>query len=222
MSRARGFSLFEVLLATALLATGLALAFAALGNATRATAAAEEGARRAERLRAVQAFMRRQLEGAMALPVEAPAPGRDLVVFEASPERLSFVAPMPGYLSQGGPHVNTFELVRGAGGMRLEFRHALLAPEGPVGSDRPPEVLLEGLAEASFDVRALGPDGLPLPWQADWDNTAEVPRLVRLRARFTDPRARWPELVVAPRVGQTALAVLPLPTTPPDDDGDGR
>lgn len=220
MSRARGFSLVEVMLATALLAAGLALAFAALRNATQATTAAEEGARRAERLRAVQAFLRRQLEGAMALPVEAPAPGRDLVVFEASAERLRFVAPMPGYLSRGGPHVNTFELVRGAGGLRLEFRHALLAPEGPVESDRPPEVLLEGLAEAAFDVRALGPDGLPQPWQSDWENTAEVPRLVRLRARFEEPRARWPDLVVAPRIGQTALAVPTPPTAPPDDGGE--
>lgn len=222
MKRTTGFSLVEVMLATALLAAGLALAFTALRNATQATTAAGEGARRAERLRAVQAFMRRQLEGAMALPVEAPAPGQDLVVFEASDERLRFVAPMPGYLSQGGPHVNTFELVRGAGGLRLEFRHELLAPEGPVESDRPPEVLLEGLAEAAFDVRALGPDGLPQPWQSDWENTAEVPRLVRLRARFAEPRARWPDLVVAPRVGQTALAVLPLPTAPPDDDGGER
>lgn len=222
MKRTTGFSLVEVMLATALLAAGLALAFTALRNATQATTAAGEGARRAERLRAVQAFMRRQLEGAMALPVEAPAPGQDLVVFEASAERLRFVAPMPGYLSQGGPHVNTFELVRGAGGLRLEFRHELLAPEGPVESGRPPEVLLEGLAEAAFDVRALGPDGLPQPWQSDWENTAEVPRLVRLRARFAEPRARWPDLVVAPRVGQTALAVLPLPTAPPDDDGGER
>ena len=38
---ARGFSLIEVMMATALLAAGMALAFAAVSNATRATAAAE-------------------------------------------------------------------------------------------------------------------------------------------------------------------------------------
>ena len=41
MSRARGFSLVEVMMATVLLAAGLALAFTALRNTTRATGAAE-------------------------------------------------------------------------------------------------------------------------------------------------------------------------------------
>ena len=43
MSRARGFSLIEVMMATVLLAAGLALAFTALRNTTRATGAAEAG-----------------------------------------------------------------------------------------------------------------------------------------------------------------------------------
>ena len=46
MKRARGFSLVEVMLATALLATGIALAFATFANAAKATGRAEEMAQR--------------------------------------------------------------------------------------------------------------------------------------------------------------------------------
>ena len=68
MNRARGFSLVEVMLATALLAAGIALAFATFANAAKATERAEEIAQRNERLRAVQSFIRRQVEGALPLP----------------------------------------------------------------------------------------------------------------------------------------------------------
>lgn len=199
MSRAPGFSLLEVMMATLLLAAGIALAFGAVRSASVATANAELEAAQAERLRAVQGFLRRQLESAMALPLEAPEPGVDPVVFDVSAERIRFVAPMPGYLSRGGPYVQEFRLRRGAAGMQLEFEFWLLTPEGPLEAEREPEVLLEGLAEAAFAVRGLAPDGAPTPWQDVWDGASQVPPLVRLQARFAAPRMRWPALVVAPR-----------------------
>ena len=205
MNRARGFSLLEVLVATMLLAAGMALAFAALGNASRATAAAEAEAARAERLRAVQGFLRRQLEGALALPIEPEVPGEPLRVFEAEPDRIRLVAPMPGYLSRGGPYVQTFRLVRGPGGLRLEFEHELLGPEGPVESEREPEILLEGIADARFEVRGLDELGEPGAWEGEWQTPGQVPRLVRLQLRFAEPRSRWPEFVAAPRLGQAPL-----------------
>lgn len=208
MSRARGFSLLEVLVATTLLAAGMALAFAALSNTTRATAAAEAEAARSERLRAVQGFLRRQLEAAMVLPMELPEPDEAPRVFEASATEIRLVAPMPGYLSRGGPHVQTFRLARGPGGMRLEFEHQLLGPDGPIESERPPEVLLDGIAEASFAVRGMDELGEPGPWTADWQGSDQVPRLVRLQLRFAEPRARWPDFVAAPRLGQSPAAAL--------------
>ena len=202
MSRPRGFSLLEVLVATTLLAAGMALAFAAVSNASRATVAAEAEAARNERLRAVQGFLRRQVEGALALPIEPQSPGQADRVFEASSEHLRLVAPMPGYLSRGGPHVQTFRLVRGPAGLRLEFQHQLLGPEGPVEHERPPEVLLDGIAEARFAVRGLDELDEAGGWQGEWQDTGQVPRLVRLQLRFAEPRARWPEFVAAPRLGQ--------------------
>ncbi len=219
MKPAKGFSLIEVLLATALLAAGLALAFAALVNATRATERAEATAQRQERLRAVQGFLRRQLEGALAMPFEFNEGTGESKVFEADERLLRFVAPMPGYLSRGGPYLQTFRLVPGAGGLRLEFEHQLLTPEGPIEAEREPEVLLEGIAEGAFALRTLEQQGEPGGWKGQWERPEEIPRLVRLELRLQAQGASWPTLVAAPRLG-AAPAQAALAGVIPGPDGD--
>ena len=215
-TRARGFSLVEVLLAVTLLAAGIGLAFATLRNASQATARAEDIAQRNERLRAVQSFLRRQVDGALAMPYEYIEATGEATVFEADAETLRFVAPMPGYLSRGGPYVQEFRLVRGDRGLQLEFQHRLLGPEGPIEAEREPEVLLEGIAEGRFETRTLGQDGEPGPWTSDWETPGQLPRLVRLRLRMDDPQSHWPTLVASPRLGQSAL---PVAGGPVDTDG---
>lgn len=217
---AAGFSLIEVLLATALLAAGLALAFGTLLNASRATERAEAMAQRNERLRAVQAFLRRQVDGALAMPYAFEAGTGEATVFEVERNLLKFVAPMPGYLSRGGPYVQTFRLTRGADGMRLEFEHQLLTPDGPIESEREPEVLLEGIAEGGFEVRTLAEEGEPGDWSDDWDRPGEMPRLVKLELRLRDPGASWPTLVAAPRLA-ASMTAQPVGGVVADD-GDGQ
>ena len=217
---AAGFSLIEVLLATALLATGLTLAFGTLLNASRATERAEAMAQRNERLRAVQAFLRRQIDGALAMPFEFEEGTGEANVFEVDGDLLRFVAPMPGYLSRGGPYVQTFRLRRGADGMRLEFEHQLLTPDGPIDSEREPEVLLEGIAEGGFEVRTLAEEGEPGDWSDDWDRPGEMPRLVKLELRMRDPGATWPTLIAAPRLA-ASMTVQPVGGVVADDE-DGQ
>src|SRR3546814_8217617 len=62
--RVAGFTLIEVLLATALLAFGLGLAIAALRSTTHSVRLSEEEATRTETVRIVQQFLRRQLAAA--------------------------------------------------------------------------------------------------------------------------------------------------------------
>lgn len=219
MRGSRGFTLIEVLLATALLAAGLTLAFAALLNATRATERAEAMAQRQERLRAVQGFLRRQIDGALAMPFEYDEGTGESKVFEAEERLLRFVAPMPGYLSRGGPYLQTFRLVPGTEGLQLEFEHQLLTPEGPIEAEREREVLIEGIAEGAFALRTLDPQGQPGGWESRWEDPATMPRLVRLELRLRDPAANWPRLVAAPRLGGATIQAL-LETGPtPDEDG---
>ena len=219
MRRANGFSLVEVMMATALLAVGIGLAFAALGNATRATERAEAVAQRQERLRAAQGFLRRQVQGALAIPFEYHDGTGETTVFESDERLLRFVAPMPGYLSRGGPYLQTFRLVPGEGGLRLEFEHQLLTPDGPIEAEREPEVLLDGIQRGAFAVQTLAGQGELGGWQSRWDRPGEIPRLVRLQLELKEPGATWPSLVAAPRLGLAPVQFGLGGVTPDVDEG---
>lgn len=205
---ARGFSLVEMLLVVSLLATALALGFATLRNSAQATERAERVAQQQERLRAVQGFLRRQLADAMPLPMQPLEPGKPAEIFLAAPDAITFVAPMPGYLSRGGPYVQSFRLVPdGGGSLRLEFEHRLLTPEGPLDPERPPEVLLEGIDSGRFETRRFDDRGNAGGWTGDWDTPGEIPRLVRMSLRMNEGAGAWPTLVAAPRLGQSAPVI---------------
>jgi len=194
--RARGFSLMELLLAVALMATGLALAFGIVQGATRAAASAERVAMQSDRVRTVQGFLRRQLSLALPQAIDPAAGFEDLRLLRLSGERVELVAELPGYLGRGGAYLQVFRLEPGPRGQRLVFEHRLMTPEGPLRAERPPEVLLEGLAEARFEARGFAPDGRVEDWAPHWDRIGQLPSQVRLLARFREPRQAFPTLVV--------------------------
>ena len=203
-TRARGFTLLEVVLATSLLAVGMALAFGILRGTARATSGAEASAQQHERLRAVQGFLRTQVNAALPIGFEFDAESGEATYFRVEPRKLELVASMPGYLSRGGPYFQSFELVDGPDGQRLLFQGRMLTPDGPAQADRAPLVLLDGIADASFEAQTLDPQGQLAGW-GNWTQSAQLPPLVRLRVRFVDAR-RWPEFVAA-----TRLSALPVP-----------
>lgn len=201
MRPARGFTLIEVIVAISLLAFGLALAFATLRGATRATGHAEIESQRDERLRAVQGFLRTQLNAALPIPFVFNVETGEAHFLSATANKLEFVAVMPGYLSRGGPYLQTLELVAGNTGQQLLFRHQLLTADGALEAETGPVVLLDGIAEGSFEVRKLDEQSRPGRWQPTWDLSAQLPPLVRLNISFIDKSRHWPDFVVAPRLG---------------------
>ena len=88
--RARGFTLVEVMLATVLLAGGLALAFARVRSAMAISQRGEQIAAQSERMRAVQALLRRQLASALRSPLEVPDPTREPVFFQGDDQGMQF------------------------------------------------------------------------------------------------------------------------------------
>jgi general secretion pathway protein J len=218
MKRSQGFTLIEVVIATSLLALGLAIAFATLRSAGLATARAEAAAQREERLRAAQGFLRTQLSAALPIPFEFDGESGAATFLRVKPGRLEFVGTMPGYLARGGPYLQTLEFVRGSEGMQLRFQHQLLSADGPMEAEREPVLLLDGIEEGSFEVRTINEQARPGRWQDEWDTSAQLPPQVRVRIRFREPRRRWPELVVATRLGAAFAATPPVPLA----GGDGR
>jgi general secretion pathway protein J len=203
-TRARGFTLLEVVVALSLLALAVALALGTLRGATGATARAEGTAQRDERLRAVQGLIRRQVGAALPMAMAIDPETGEAQLWRGEAHELEFVGAMPGYLSRGGPHVQTLELV----GDRLQFQHAMLTPDGALEPEREPTVLLDGIAEASFSYRTLDDAGRPGPWQDAWPTPTTLPPVVRLKVRFKDETRRWPELLLAPRLAS------PVPPAP--------
>jgi len=205
---ARGFTLIEVVIASSLLAVGLALVFASIRGATRATERAEIQAQREERLRAVQGFMRTQITAALPIAYQFNPESGEASFFSVAPDKLEFVAAMPGYLSRGGPYLQTLELVPGKDGKRLIFQHQLLSTDGPLPAEREPVELFDGIKEAAFEVRTIDQNSKASPWQSQWKVSAQLPPLVRLKLRFNEGNRRWPEFVAAPRLAVAVAAPI--------------
>jgi len=206
---ARGFTLLEVLLATALLALALTLAYGALRAAVGSVRSGEALIERTDEVRVAQEFLRRQLSHAMPLVFEQLEDDGERKLFEADADSVRFVSPMPGYLSRGGPHVQWLSIERSRDGMALVFDHAQLNgfdPEEPKPDDaRPPVVLLEGIDRASFEYRALDETGELGEWTDTWEDPQQMPLMVRLLVEFEQGDARiWPALEVPLRLAAAA------------------
>lgn len=196
---ARGFTLIEVLLATALLVGGLALAFATVRSAMAITQRGERIAAQNERMRAVEGFLRRRLSMAMATAATPPDPTREPVYFLGEPQHMLFVSDLPGYLGRGGPYVHELHVRSDAGAQRLELG-LVLVQNGEVVEEsppRPPEVLADDLRAVSFRYRGVDPrNGQLGEWQDRWDDTRRLPTLVSISITPRQGPA-WPPMVAA-------------------------
>lgn len=197
--RARGFTLIEVLLATVLLAAGMALAFAAVRSTLAISSRGEAIASGSERMRAVEGFLRRRLVSAMPLALERDALSGNSAVFTGSPTQLRFVANVPDYLGRGGPYLHTLE-VSGSGATR-ELRLGLtLLQSGQLLEENPPrgsELLADGLKQVKLRYRGIEPGTTAMGrWQDNWEVPGRMPMLVSIEITPAQGAA-WPPLVVA-------------------------
>lgn len=204
----RAFTLLEVLVAITLLGLIMVFAYQGLRTGAHTAAQGEAAIERVNRLRLAQEFLRSQV--ARALPMAFDQDDTlGSVVFEGDGEVMRFVAPMPGYLSSGGPYIQTLLLTRAdGGGKQLLFDHEVLRygeeAEQPreAMEDRDPVLLLSGIKDAEFGYLAPGESLDDEPeWVDEWRQVNSLPLLVRIRLEMTEEsRIQWPELVIAPRV----------------------
>ncbi len=193
----RGFTLIEILLATTLLALGLALAFATLRAATATVERGEAIAARSERMRAVDGFLRRRLASATAIAFAIDEDSGRMVRFIGEPDRMRFVADLPDYLGRGGPHLHDVAVMDGGDGARLAVSFAMVASGATIEDRqaRPPETLVPDLAQARFRYRGIGEDGLLGEWTDRWEQVDMLPLQVSVELASRSGGA-WPPLVV--------------------------
>ncbi len=195
-ARAAGFTLIEVLLATMLLAAGLALGFATVRAAGATAQRGEAMAARNERMRAVSEFLRRRIGGAQGIVFHLdPATGQ-AQRFTGDGQAMRFVADLPDYLGRGGPHLHELS-VDGRGlaqALQVDFRMVMAGETLTDPAARPPEPLAEGLRSLRFSYRTLGTDGAPAAWQQRWENPESLPTHVRVQV--IDAQGPWPDVII--------------------------
>jgi general secretion pathway protein J len=210
--RARGFTLVEILLATVLLATALALAFATLRAASGVAIRGEAQATRAERMRAVSGFLRARIGGARLQGFAVDEATGLPVRFTGGPDRMTFVSDLPDYLGHGGPYVHELSVDGARAPVRLLLGLHVLQPPGEaplVAEPRPPEVLAEDLSAVRFRYRALDDEGRLGEWTTEWPTTDQLPLQVEVAVRDAEGRD-WPPMVVAlPLAGSGAAGGAP-------------
>lgn len=223
--RQSGFTLLEILLSVSLLALLITLAYGSIRVATRASISGERLIERTEEMRTVQQFMRRQLSQMMSVPYDYVLDDNGGEKrFEGSSDAIQFVAPMPGYLSNGGPHVQRLEIVRGEQGKQLQFRFAQLNgwdPEAGFPSDLEPVVLIDGIRDGAFSFRKIDANGDLGDWEQEWEFTVELPLVLRLELEFGDDDPRhWPDFQAVSMVA-SSNSILTFDNTRPRAPGFG-
>lgn len=196
--RARGFTLIEVILATVLLASGLALAFASLRAASATATRGEVVAQRNERMRATANFLRRRLSAARSIAYTLDPTSGQQLRFSGDGAQMRFVADLPDYLGRGGPYVHTLRVVRDGDAERIEVGLAMALGGQAIEESppRPPDVLVDGLGDVRFRYRGIKADGQIGGWTEAWETPEMLPLQVSIALVDKDGRA-WPPLVVA-------------------------
>lgn len=195
--RVAGFTLLEILLATALLAAAMALAFSTLRAAGATVQRGEALAERNERIRAVSEFLRRRIGGTQGLVFQTDPATNVAWRFDGAPDRMRFVSDLPDYLGRGGPHLHQIGVARASDGLALQVDFQLVQAGEAVAGDgaRPPEPLAQGLRSVAFDYRMPPVGEQPGAWVPRWQQPGALPREVRVR--ISDARGPWPDLLIA-------------------------
>ncbi|MDT8320624.1 MAG: prepilin-type N-terminal cleavage/methylation domain-containing protein [Xanthomonadales bacterium] len=208
MSRSKGFTLVELLLAVSLMSMLLALAYGGLRAATRAADKGQTILEDSSRIRMAHQFVRKQLNQAVPLAFAEDEADDTRVVFEGSAQSIRYVAPMPGYLGFGGLQVQELAIVPGRNGMELVLSHALLQEfEEARLYEREPILLVGNIASGEFNF--LGRDeesGELTSWSNSWDSTLGLPLSVSLDLEFEEEvYIDWPLLMASLRVDASAV-----------------
>ena len=196
-------------MAISLMAMIMALAYGGFRASVRATASGEALIEETNRLRVSHQFVRRQLSLAQALLIEADEEEGLQVRFEGDRDFVRFVAPMPGYLSYGGPYVQQLSLENGDDGRELVFYYAMLNGYEPGEIELfDGIVLMDGIRDGSFIFLATDPEEDEPFWTDFWEDVDQLPLAVGLEIDLDRANGLvWPDLVTPVQLDARALPV---------------
>lgn len=202
-----GFTLLEIIVVMTMLSLIMVMVYEGIQISRKIS---EKGMKRIDatnEIRVVQELVRRQIS--RILPMAFKEEEGTFVIFEGDAEHIMYVSPMPGYLGNGGPHVQLIEIVNAKGGKILQFSHWLLNDSLEVGSfedsEQEPVILLENVKNAEFSFVKLNEEGELGEWDTEWEEMENTPLMVKLDIEMgKDALMPWPQLQVALMLDATA------------------
>jgi general secretion pathway protein J len=201
-----GFTLIELVLAVALLAAMLGMAWSGLSFALRSWDVGAGSGHRAADARLSENFLRRELM--QVFPMRWKDPRQLKFAFEGEKDRLRFVSARPPDVTGGGLSLVALDVEAGpeAGSKRLLMRRA--PPDDEAKDFSPldaadPIVLLSDLREIQFEYFGSEGDVNDPRWLDAWAAPGRIPLLVRVRTTALDGTAK-PDLVVRLMLGEEA------------------
>lgn len=197
-----GFTLLEILLALVLMSLAMIGVWGALRTSTRLTRSADVLIAHSDRTRAVQQFLRAYLGGAQPQAF-VQKPDSPAQMFEGEAQQLSYVAPMPAQLGDGGLFVQTLQLVHDHddSDYTLQLTYAPLSNDKPATASKP-EMLLEHVAGGGFQYLVTAGNDKPAQWRDEWKQASGLPLAVRvtLQPAWRD-RVGFPAMTIPLRAG---------------------
>ena len=199
-----GFTLVEVVVAMALLATIMVLLYSGLTFALRSWDAGDANGRRVADRRLGENFLRRELTELF------PMRWKDAMAvkfaFEGAKDHLKFVSSRPAGLSQGGLSLVGLEVQESERVRSLVMRRAM--PDDAAVDFSPldkaePSLLIANVESIAFAYFGAENDFTEPKWFDQWEFSAAFPSLVRLRVKTTDGRV-LPDHIVRIAVGPEA------------------
>ncbi|WP_158601770.1 prepilin-type N-terminal cleavage/methylation domain-containing protein [Solilutibacter pythonis] len=197
-----GFTLLEVLLATLLLASAIAVTAASVRGMARAGARSETKLAENGERNAVLGLLRARIAAAMAVKFDLGDGGE--TVFVGGPARMEFVTDLPPYTTLAGPMRQVIEAQPVAAGQLLCVANGPRQISGLRCQPGAQTTLVDGLAQAGFRYRGRDEDGRPGPWLDEWKRPEILPEWVEVKLTARPGQHEWPLLRVR----------LPLATGP--------
>ena len=206
MRSQRGFTLIELVVATALLGTMMVLMYSGLTFSLRGwDAGAANGQRIADR-RIGENFLRRELSEIFPMRWKDPMVLR--LAFEGETQRVRFVSSRPADVTGGGLSLVGLDVEAGADSRdrSLVMRRAMPDDDakdfGPLDSAKG-TVILAGVDSVAFSYFGSENDFTDPKWSDSWTYVGRVPQMVRMRIRTVDG-TMLPEMVIRVNLGEEA------------------